>query len=238
MQNEEEGTGGEKRGRGEAPGRKTNIGDKRVVTTKVGQKQSNSTLGKDNSSVKNTKGVTKKAKQKKGTMMAPPKERKKTERLAMNDGVDLFRSVSKGSKCRARVSLLLLLTNHAWLQNEEGGTGGEKGGQGHLLVKGKKLNVQIAIESKWNCYCCKDAFSPKSECTLAYCYVCYLEKGVLRTGVHDLSEKGGQGRKRVRQNGGVAKITEVGEHLYKGECGKHTLDDVDSLKMRLIAGTY
>ena len=64
MQNEEEGTGGEKRGRGEAPGRKTNIGDKRVVTTKVGQKQSSSTLGKDNSRVKNTKGVTKKSKAK------------------------------------------------------------------------------------------------------------------------------------------------------------------------------
>ena len=63
MQNEKEGTGGEKRGQGEAPGRKTNIGDKRVVPTKVGQKQSNSTLGKDNSSVNNTKGVTKKAKQ-------------------------------------------------------------------------------------------------------------------------------------------------------------------------------
>ena len=97
-------------------------------------------------------------------------------------------------------------------------------------MKAKKLNVQIAMESKLNCYCCKDAFSPKSECTLVYCYVCYLEKGVLRTGVHDSSEKGGQGRKRVRRNGGVAKITEVGEHLYKGECGKHTLDDVDSLK--------
>ena len=80
--------------------------------------------------------------------MAPPKERKKTERLAMNDNVDLFRSVSKGSKYRARVSSLLLLTNHAWLWNEEWGAGDQKGGRGELLVKAKQLNVQIAIESE------------------------------------------------------------------------------------------
>ena len=47
--------------------------------------------------------------------------------------------------------------------------------------------------------------------------------------MHVLSDKGGQGRKRVRQHGKVADTTEVGEYLYKGECGSHTLDDVDRL---------
>ena len=38
--------------------------------------------------------------------------------------------------------------------------------------------------------------------------------------------------KRSRRRDGEAKATEVGEELYKGECGRHTLDNLGRLELQ------
>ena len=80
-----------------------------------------------------------------------------------------------------------------------------------------------------------DALSVKSTCTLAYCHPCHLKKNALRTGTPVSPEEDEWGRpaaKRSRRRDGVAKATEVGQELYRGECGKHTLYDIGRLELQ------
>ena len=96
-----------------APPRIRKKADERDMRQNVGLFLSKSVMGVNKRRVENTGRGMGKAGQMKGTTIAPPMERKKADKWAMKQSMDLFLSVSKRGECHAHVPLLLLLTKHA-----------------------------------------------------------------------------------------------------------------------------